>query len=44
MTSNTHIHDRSLSWFDTDISIKRGGVKLSNKPNPNPDPNPNPKL
>jgi len=26
--SNTHIHDRSLSWYATDTSIKRGGVKL----------------
>ena len=22
------MHDRSQSWFGTDISIKRGGVKL----------------
>ena len=26
--SNTHIHDRSLSWHATDTSIKRGGVVL----------------
>jgi hypothetical protein len=23
--SNTHIHDRSLSWLDTETSIKSGG-------------------
>ena len=27
-TSNTHIHDRSLSWLDTGILIRRGGIKL----------------
>ena len=27
-TSNTHIHDRSLSWLGTFSSIKSGGVKL----------------
>ena len=26
--SNTHIHDRSLSWLGTFSSIKSGGVKL----------------
>ena len=25
---NTHIHDRSPSWFGTGTSIKHGGVKL----------------
>ena len=24
-TLSTHVHDRSLSWVDTDTSIKRGG-------------------
>jgi hypothetical protein len=28
-TCNTHIHDRSLSWLDTDTSIKSGGLKLA---------------
>jgi len=27
-TSNTHIHDRSLSWLSTGTSIKSGWVKL----------------
>jgi hypothetical protein len=27
-TPNTQIHDRSLSWHGTDISIKKGGVKV----------------
>ena len=27
-TSNTQIHDRSLSWLGTGTSIKSGGVKL----------------
>ena len=27
-TTNTQIHDRSLSWLDTDTSIKTGEVKL----------------
>lgn len=27
-TTNTHIHDRSLSWFVTGTSIKHIGVKL----------------
>jgi hypothetical protein len=27
-TSNTHIHDRSLSWLDTAILIRCGGIKL----------------
>jgi hypothetical protein len=26
-TPNTQIHDRSLSWFDTNTSLKSGGVK-----------------
>jgi hypothetical protein len=28
-TSNTQIHDRSLSFLGTDTSIKSGGVKLA---------------
>jgi hypothetical protein len=28
MTSNTQIHDRSLSWLNTSTSIKGGGGKL----------------
>jgi hypothetical protein len=33
---NTHIRDRSLSWFDVVTLIKRGGVKpVSNKFNHN---------
>jgi hypothetical protein len=28
MTSNTLIHDSSLSWLDTDIPIKSGAAKL----------------
>ena len=27
-TTNTQIHDRSLSWLDTDTSIKSDGVEL----------------
>ena len=27
-TSNTQIHDRSLSWLGTGTSVKSGGVKL----------------
>jgi len=27
-TTNTQIHDRSLSWLGTDTSIKTGEVKL----------------
>jgi hypothetical protein len=27
-TTNTQIHDRSLSWLGTDTSIKRGEVNL----------------
>ena len=27
-TTNTQIHERSLSWFGTSTSIKSGGVKL----------------
>ena len=27
-TPNTPIHDHSLSWHGTDISIKKGGVKV----------------
>jgi hypothetical protein len=27
-TTNTNIHDRSLSWHDTDTAIKSGGVEL----------------
>jgi hypothetical protein len=26
-TTNTHIHERSLSWFGTSTSIKSGGVR-----------------
>ena len=26
--NNTHIHNRSLSWFGTGTSITSGGVKL----------------
>ena len=29
MTSNTQIHDHSVSWLGTDTSIKSGGVKLA---------------
>jgi hypothetical protein len=28
LTHVTHIHDRSLSWLETNTSIKDGGVKL----------------
>jgi hypothetical protein len=28
-TSNTHIHDRTLSWLGTCSSMKGGGVKLA---------------
>jgi hypothetical protein len=28
MTSNTQIHDRSLSWLDTDTSMKGGVIAL----------------
>ena len=27
-TTNTEIHDQTLSWLNTDTSIKSGGVKL----------------
>jgi len=27
-TPNAHIHNSTLSWLDTDTSIKSGGVKL----------------
>jgi hypothetical protein len=27
-TSNTQIHDLSLSWLSTDTSIKSGGIRL----------------
>jgi len=27
-TANAHMHGRSLSWLDSGISIKSGGVKL----------------
>jgi len=27
-TPNTHIHDHSLSWLGTGISIKNNGLKL----------------
>jgi hypothetical protein len=27
-TTNTHIHDWSLSWLSTGTSIKSGGVKI----------------
>ena len=35
MTSNTQIHDRSLSRHDTGISIKSGGVERSKIDTPN---------
>jgi hypothetical protein len=28
-TPTTQIHDRSISWFGTGTSIKRGGIKLA---------------
>ena len=27
-TFNTHLHEHSMSWFDTLTSIKSGGIKL----------------
>lgn len=28
-TSNTHIHDRTMSWLGTCSSMKGGGIKLA---------------
>ena len=34
-TTNTEIHDQTLSWLNTDTSITSGGIKLIICPPPN---------